>query len=234
MHTPRLLIALVIGVTAVAATGIATHALAGANPSTASPSTAAASGAPAADARAALTQLEHLTVAAPANAGSYQRATFGTAWADTDHNGCDQRNDALNRGLTDVTTKPGTHGCVVLSGTLQDPYTGQTIAFHRGAQTSHLVQVDHIVPLAWAWRQGASGWTAQQREIFATKAINLQAVDGAANQAKSDKGPADWMPSNTGYRCTYAIRFVEVLATYNLTVDPADAHALQTQLGSCG
>lgn len=231
IRTSRVTLALLGAAAAVLVATAVTPALSG-RPSTSAPVTTTST-ALAPDAQTAIAQLEQLKVAEPDHASSYQRTAFGPAWADTDHNGCDQRNDSLNRALVDVTTEPGTHGCVVLSGTLHDPYTGQTIAFHRGAQTSQLVQIDHVVPLAWAWRQGASGWTAQQREIFATKAINLQAVDGAANQAKSDKGPADWMPPNPGYRCTYAIRFVQVLAAYNLTVDPADDHALQTQLRSC-
>ena len=47
------------------------------------------------------------------------------AWADVDHNGCDTRNDMLHRDLTAVTLKPGTTDCVVLTGVLNDPYTGR-------------------------------------------------------------------------------------------------------------
>ena len=232
IRTARNALTLAAGAIAVLAATI-TPALLGRSPATPPAHTAAAPETPAPGAATALSQLEHLTIAAPADASTYQRSAFGPAWADTDHNGCDQRNDALNRGLVDVVTKPGTHGCVVLSGTLNDPYTGRVISFHRGPQTSEVVQIDHIVPLAWAWRQGASTWTAQQREIFATNAINLQAVDGQANQAKNDKGPAGWLPPNSAYRCTYSTRFVEVLATYHLTIDPADAHALRDLLTAC-
>ncbi|MBF4625894.1 HNH endonuclease, partial [Clavibacter sp. VKM Ac-2872] len=34
---------------------------------------------------------------------NYDRAAYGPSWADTDHNGCDQRNDVLARDLTAVT-----------------------------------------------------------------------------------------------------------------------------------
>lgn len=185
------------------------------------------------DAATALEQLEQLVVAGGVSQDTYQRALFGQSWADIDRNGCDQRNDTMARDLVDVTTKPGTHDCVILSGTLHDPYTGQTISFVRGQGTSELVQIDHVVPLAWAWRQGASTWTGDQREHFANDPLNLQAADGTANQSKSDKGPADWMPPNTTYRCTYAERFVSILTTYQLTIDPADYTALQAQLASC-
>lgn len=185
------------------------------------------------DAALALEQLEQLVVAGGVSQDTYQRDMFGQRWADIDRNGCDQRNDTLARDLIDVTTKPGTRDCVVLAGTLHDPYTGQTITFQRGQGTSELVQIDHVVPLAWAWRHGASTWTEDQREHFANDPLNLQAADGSANQSKSDKGPADWMPPNTAYRCTYTERFVEILSTYQLTVDPADYTALQAQLTSC-
>ncbi|KFI68243.1 hypothetical protein [Bifidobacterium magnum] len=62
----------------------------------------------------------------------YARDQFGPAWSDVDHNGCDTRNDILKRDLTDTTFKSGTHDCVVLTGTLADPYTGGNIAFQRG------------------------------------------------------------------------------------------------------
>jgi hypothetical protein len=180
----------------------------------------------------ALAQLEQLTIAPPQQI-AYDRNAFGQRWADVDRNGCDTRNDVLRRDLVDTTTKPGTHDCVVLTGTLHDPYTGTTISYLRGQGTSERVQIDHIVPLAWAARNGADQWTPERRVQFANDGVNLAAVDGPANQSKSDSGPALWMPPNSGYRCSYAIRFVQVLATYELTVPVDDANALHTTLTSC-
>ncbi|WP_311316816.1 MULTISPECIES: DUF1524 domain-containing protein [unclassified Curtobacterium] len=111
------------------------------------------------------------TAAAPTT--TYDRDSFGPAWADTDHNGCDQRNDVLARDLTAVTYKPGTHDCVVLTGTLADPYTGQEISFTHGSTTSTAVQIDHMVPLSWAYQHEASTWTEQRREQLATDLNNL-------------------------------------------------------------
>ena len=51
--------------------------------------------------------------------------------------------------------KPGTRDCVVLTGALPDPYTGRTIAFVRGQDTSADVQIDHVVALSDAWQKGA-------------------------------------------------------------------------------
>ncbi|WP_065569663.1 HNH endonuclease family protein [Microbacterium oleivorans] len=185
------------------------------------------------DAAAAVKLLEELDLSEPENQDSYERDEFGQRWADIDRNGCDQRNDVLARDLTEVTTKPGTRDCVVLTGTLDDPYTGMIIPFERGQGTSELVQIDHIVPLAWAWRQGADEWTADERERFANDPLNLQATDGSTNASKSDRGPSEWMPPDNSYDCEYSARFVEILAAYDLTINTPDQSALTTKLTSC-
>jgi len=166
-------------------------------------------------------------------ADPYLRAAFGPAWADADRNGCDTRNDVLARDLTDVTYKPGTHDCVVTSGTLADPYTGTTVTFTKGADTSPLVQIDHIVPLAYAWRHGASAWTDARRLAFANDQNNLQATSGSANQAKSSKGPAAWMPADRADWCQYATQFATTLITWDLTTTADDKAALATGLATC-
>ncbi|TKJ95730.1 HNH endonuclease [Plantibacter flavus] len=166
-------------------------------------------------------------------ATGYDRDRFGQRWADIDRNGCDTRNDVLARDLVDVTFKPGTRDCVVLTGVLHDLYTGSTIDFQRGERSSQLVQIDHVVPLAWGWRHGGNTWTEQQREQFANDPINLQAVDGATNSSKSDSGPGDWMPPSAASHCEYAARFVLVLMAYDLTVDDADRQVLTSTLDSC-
>jgi hypothetical protein len=67
--------------------------------------------------------------------GGYERIEFGQAWRDVDRNGCDQRNDVLRRDLRKRHTKPGTNGCVLLRGVLDDPYfpdVAGRIDFERG------------------------------------------------------------------------------------------------------
>jgi hypothetical protein len=71
------------------------------------------------------------------------------AWADVDRNGCDQRNDVLRRDLTEVQAREGTHGCVVIGGMLDDPYTGATVPFEKADAAQ--VPIDHVVPLSAAW-----------------------------------------------------------------------------------
>ena len=137
-----------------------------------------AAGAAVASGPAALEELQTVQVKGRAPKTGYTRDQFGQAWADVDHNGCDTRNDILARDLTDITLKPATHDCVVLTGTLQDLYTGQTIRFERGGASE--VDIDHRVPLSDAWQKGAQSWDQDTRTRFANDPINLIAVDAGA------------------------------------------------------
>ena len=96
----------------------------------------------------ALAALAALEVKGRAPRTGYDRDLFGSGWVDTDRNGCDTRNDVLARDLTGETYKPGTRSCVVLTGSLADPYSGRTIPFTRGQGTSDDVQIDHVVALS--------------------------------------------------------------------------------------
>ncbi len=169
----------------------------------------------------------------------YSRDLFGQAWSDDvavdgGHNGCDTRNDILRRDLTGITVKPGTHGCTVLTGVLEDPYTGTRIAFTRGRDTSSAVQIDHLVALSDAWQKGARQLSPEQRRDLANDPLNLQAVDGPANARKSDGDAATWLPPNKAYRCTYVSRQVEVKARYGLWVTAAERDAIARVLDTCG
>lgn len=158
---------------------------------------------------------------------------FGAAWSDVDHNGCDTRNDVLKAQLSNVVLKPGTKDCVVIKGTLADPYTGRSIAFVK-AQASK-VQIDHVYPLGRAWDMGAAGWTLVQRKAFANdQAANLLAVDGSSNESKGDDGPGEWLPINKAFRCEYVLRYLRVAGKYGLPVTKADADAARAVLPSCG
>jgi chemotaxis protein histidine kinase CheA len=178
----------------------------------------------------ALAALAALTVKGKAAATGYEREEFGTAWADVDGNGCDTRDDILARDLTD-TVLDGT--CEVASGTLVSPYTAVSMHFVRGWETSAEVQIDHVVPLANAWRTGAYAWSATQREAFANDPLNLFAVDGPSNQQKSDGDAATWLPANKSFRCLYVAHQVAVKAKYRLSVAPAERDAIARVLAAC-
>lgn len=169
----------------------------------------------------------------------YLRSAFGDAWTDDNdapggHNGCDTRDDILNRDLVDV-TQVFTRRCpiAVATGTLHDPYTNAVIAFQRGAKVGEAVQIDHIVPLSYAWDMGAYAWPPAERVRFANDPANLLAVQGQANQDKGDSPPGQWMPPNTAFACQYAIQFIAVLRGYALPVDQGSGDVLRQASGTC-
>ena len=177
------------------------------------------------------TQARALIAALPtATAGStsgYARSNFGSPWLDQvdvplGHNGCDARDDILKRDMDDETFTADDPTCTVATGTLSDPYTGHTINFVRGTGMSNAVQIDHVVPLSYAWQMGANGWTYDQRKNFANDPLNLLAVDGPTNGGKGDSGPSQWQPPNSAIECSYAIRFAQVATKYALPVTVAD------------
>lgn len=169
----------------------------------------------------------------------YRRAAFGDAWTDDNnapggHNGCDTRNDILGRDLVDKTfVSIKRCPAAVATGTLHDPYTNATVAFMRGAQVGAAVQIDHIVPLAYAWDMGARNWTDELRVRFGNDPANLLAVEGQANQDKGDKEPSAWLPPNAAFHCQYAMQFIAVMRGYALPVDAPSATVLRDAARTC-
>jgi hypothetical protein len=194
------------------------------------PKTSKADSASVSDARK---KLAKLSVKGRAPKTGFDRDEFGPAWSDVDHNGCDTRNDILKRDLDDEKFKSGTHDCIVLSGTLKDPYSGKTIDFKRGQDTSTAVQIDHLIPLSDAWQKGAQQWSATKRKEFANDPLNLMAVDGPLNGQKSDSDAATWLPPRKAYRCTYIARQIDVKAKYDVWVTSAEKDAMKTILDGC-
>ena len=122
---------------------------------------------------------------------------------------------------------------MVATGTLADPYSGRTIPFQRGQDTSDDVQIDHVVALSDAWQKGAQALDATRRTAFANDPLNLLAVDGPLNQQKSDGDAATWLPPNRSYRCAYVARQVAVKVRYDLWTTRAERNAIATILGGC-
>ena len=175
--------------------------------------------------------LDTLAVKGRAPRTGYQRANFGPAWADVDHNGCDTRNDVLARDLTEETFRAGTQNCVVLSGLLRDPYTDRTLRFAK--RDAGAVQIDHVVSLSNAWQTGAQGLSAARRLALANDPLNLLAVDGPTNQAKSDGDAATWLPPSRAAWCPMVARQIAVKAAYGLWVTSAERDAMVRVLGGC-
>ncbi len=177
--------------------------------------------------------LETLAVKGRAPKTGYERSQFGPAWSDVDRNGCDTRNDILYRDLTSIVFKSGTRDCVVLSGILVDPYSGEKISFERGQKSSMVVQIDHVVALSNAWQTGAFKLSYDKRLAFANDPMNLLAVKGRLNSQKGDGDAATWLPPRKDIRCAYVAQQIFVKAKYGLWVTPPEKAAMLRILSSC-
>ena len=185
----------------------------------------------------AMATLATLEIKGRAPKTGYDRSLFGESWTDDvavagGRNGCDTRNDILRRDLVDVVLKPGSNDCAVLSGILNDPYTGTTAEFVRGPRSGE-VQIDHVVALSDAWQKGAQQLDEVRRRDFANDPANLQATIGWVNQQKGDGDAATWLPPNVAYRCTFVTRIVDIKSNYGLWVTQAEYDAIAGVLAGC-
>ena len=178
----------------------------------------------------ALTALATIPIKGRAPKTGYDRDLFASDW---DYSfGCDMRNKILRRDFVEFQFRSDS-SCVIATGVLLDPYTGQTINFVRGVGTSNEVQIDHVVAVSDAWQKGAQQLSSAQRYAFYNDPLNLLAVSGSANSQKSDSDAASWLPSNKAYRCAYVARQVAVKISYNLWVTQAEYDAISRVLRDC-
>ncbi len=141
-----------------------------------------------------------------------------------DPGSCDARDAALIRDGRDEVVSDG---CYVERGRWFDPYTGNTYYYPSD------IDVDHVVPLANAWRSGASSWTTAKRGRFANVPLDLLAVEDNANASKGDKGPEAWRPPRSAYHCTYSKKWINIKHYWSLSVTSAEKSALKQMLGTC-
>ena len=177
----------------------------------------------------AVNLLEQLPVKGRAPKTGYSRQQFSDGWAKV--GACDMRNHILARDMTDITYRSDTD-CTVLSGTLNEPYTGKTIQFQRGANSA-AVQIDHVVAVSDAWQKGAQALSPEQRHELYNDPLELLAVDGPANNDKGDGDAATWLPPNRAYRCRYVARQVAVKLKYHLWVTSAEKDTIERVLQTC-
>ena len=172
----------------------------------------------------ALSELAALRVATEGSTSGYSRDLF-PHWS-TVSGACNTRETVLKRDGTNVVTDSS---CAATSGRWYSPYDGATWT------AASDVDIDHVVPLAEAWRSGASSWTTSRRQSFANDLSGPQliAVTDNVNQAKGDQDPALWKPSLTSYHCTYAKMWTRSKFKWGLSVNSAEKSALQTMLGRC-
>jgi hypothetical protein len=187
-------------------------------------STTATSGAETDAADTARRQLDELKVAPDGPMDGYSRDRF-PHWSNQGE-GCNTREVVLKRDGDGVKVDDK---CRPTTGSWTSPYDGETWTDPSD------VDIDHVVPLAEAWRSGASTWTDDEREQFANDldGVNLLAVTDRVNQAKGDKGPESWRPPLESYWCTYAIYWIDVKHTWELTVEEEEKVALKDMLDRC-
>jgi hypothetical protein len=178
----------------------------------------------------AINKLQTLPIKGRAPKTGYSREQFAPGWADI--GSCTMRDYILKRDMINVVTKSSAD-CTVESGMLNDPYTGKTIHFQRGAGTSTAVEIDHVVALSNAWQTGAQLIDVSKRAEMYNDPLELLAVDGPANNNKGDGDAATWLPPNKAYRCRYVARQIAVKVKYNLWVTPAEHDAIKNTLQSC-
>ena len=181
-------------------------------------------------------QLKALGVRGWDRTSDFQRYQFGEAWSDDvnvefGHNGCNTRDDILKRDLQNLVVRPFT--CYAQSGTLVDPYTGTTINFVRGPESSNAIEIDHVVSLADAWYKGARAWDPQRRLDFANDPRNLLAVSPQANFDKAFRDAASWLPPNEAFRCDFVARQIDVKTAYGLWLSTKEKKAMVDVLSRC-
>ena len=149
----------------------------------------------------------------------YKRSYFG-GWADSDGDCQNTRHELLQELSTSILSFTD-NTCRVLMGKWLNPYTGKI--FRQSAD----VDIDHLVPLYWAWQHGANTWIRDKRVRFANDPINLFAVQKSVNREKSAKGPLKWLPPNIAFRCSYVVRFERIVKIYDLRLNQAEFNGFQ-------
>lgn len=175
--------------------------------------------------------LDTLALSDQADVPGYDSGLFG--WRnDTDRNGCDTRNDVLRRDLDAVVVKPDTRGCVVASGVLPSPYSGETVQFVAGDDGGD-VDIDHVVAREDAWQSGAANWTDEELVRFGNDPLNLLAVEASLNRLHGSRAADEWVPSTGEGACDFVARQVAVKAEYELTVTESERDAMAGVLTGC-
>lgn len=167
--------------------------------------------------------LAMLKVKAEQTKYTYSRDYF-KHWSDLDSDGCDTRDEVLvQESVTQIS-------CDLAGGAWISKYDGV-----KSSNPSSF-DIDHFVPLKEAWDSGANKWDSDTREKFANDldyAGSLIAVSASSNRSKSDRDPAQWLPTKAAFKCKYAATWVAVKYRWGLTIDAAEKQVLASILGNC-
>lgn len=166
------------------------------------------------------TNLVRTASTAPNSVMPYNRADY-EHWIDEDGDCQNTRHELLEQYSTGGQVQKSQDGCFILHGRWIDPYSNQILTQAKD------VEIDHVVPLAWAHYRGASAFNARQKRDFANDPTNLLAVSAALNKEKGAQSPLDWLPPSQSFKCQYILRFMRVVKKYQLTANQAEAPRLK-------
>ena len=145
----------------------------------------------------------------------YDRALYGS-WIDSDGD-CQNTRQELLAELSTAAVTWNEKGCTANVGRWLDPYSGKLFTNARD------LDIDHLVPLAYAHARGAALWSEDKRRAFANDPRNLFAVEAGLNRSKGAQGPTDWMPPSRDFQCQYLLRFDRIMKTYGLRYTEVEA-----------
>ena len=111
-------------------------------------------------------------------------------------------------------------------GGVYGPYTGTW--FESTSETD----IEHMVARSEAHDSGLCAADADRRREFADDLLNLTLASPSVNRhQKSDNDAAEWLPDLN--ECWYVDRVVQVRQKYDLTIDQAEADAIDDVLAGC-
>ena len=111
-------------------------------------------------------------------------------------------------------------------GGVYGPYTG------RWFESIRETDIEHIVARSEAHDSGLCAADSATRSEFASDLLNLTLASPSVNRhQKVDKDVAEWLPELN--RCWYVERVVQVRREYGLTIDRAEADAIDGILADC-
>ena len=158
------------------------------------------------------------------SAHAFERSTYGI-WVDLDRDCQNTRQEILIR---DSLIEPimGSK-CKVNFGKWQDPYSDAVFISPAG------IDIDHIIPLNYADRNGAKDWSPRRKVEFGNDPENLIAASASQNRSKGDKGPSKWMPKNKAYHCQYAKSWTKLAEKYRIKLEFLDRAKLKSITAKC-
>ena len=163
------------------------------------------------------------------NIPSYDRKDW-RHWIDDDGDCQNTRHEVLLDESAAPVQFTNSKQCSVLTGLWIAPFTGSRFT------TARDLDVDHMVPLANAHKSGGWAWDDSTKKAYANDLSytnHLIAVSASANRSKGAKGPEDWRPADRSYWCAYAVDWISIKATWQLTVTNAEWEALIDMLATC-